>query len=334
MIYPRLNRVRNGQRLSVQLVNGLIKRTEYAGDLLRQGKCLAGTDISVAQRYDGTTISGGGESRILICGARFASTAPFTRVPFIYDYSNNLYTDLQNIPKAMNDGIYAFGIHSGVMSGHFFEPLKGFGRGFVYSNNAFTIINEGGELEFNTLLYKNNGSLAVGYSDAPLNIDAAIIYSISTGTFSKKLLVDYQHTDIFENIICGRANISGSFRGYTFDVQTNEIVSTFNYPAAQTTTAYGIYQNTIVGWYQNFSQQARGYLYDGVNFSSHIHPDSVGSTRFYGIAGDFVVGSFVDGLAGGLRRGLIYNKKSETYERLSHPSGQNTEFFGIDKSFF
>jgi hypothetical protein len=34
MIYPRLNRVRNGQRLSVELVNGLIKRTEYAGDLL------------------------------------------------------------------------------------------------------------------------------------------------------------------------------------------------------------------------------------------------------------------------------------------------------------
>lgn len=57
MIYPRLNRVRNGQRLSVELVNGLIKRTEYASDLLRQGKCLAGTDVSVAQRYDGTTIS-------------------------------------------------------------------------------------------------------------------------------------------------------------------------------------------------------------------------------------------------------------------------------------
>lgn len=57
MIYPRLNRVRNGQQLSVELINGLIKRTEYAGDLLRQGKCLAGTDVSIAQRYDGTTIS-------------------------------------------------------------------------------------------------------------------------------------------------------------------------------------------------------------------------------------------------------------------------------------
>ena len=62
MIYPRLNRVRNGQQLSVELINGLIKRTEYAGDLLRQGKCLAGTDVSIAQRYDGTTISGGGRT--------------------------------------------------------------------------------------------------------------------------------------------------------------------------------------------------------------------------------------------------------------------------------
>ena len=59
MIYPRLNRVRNGQRLSVELVNGLIKRTEYAGDLLRQGKCLAGTNVSVAQRYDGSLVSAG-----------------------------------------------------------------------------------------------------------------------------------------------------------------------------------------------------------------------------------------------------------------------------------
>ena len=57
MIYPRLNRVRNGQQLSVELINGLIKRTEYAGDLLRQGKCLAGANVSVAQRNDGTTIS-------------------------------------------------------------------------------------------------------------------------------------------------------------------------------------------------------------------------------------------------------------------------------------
>ena len=52
MIYPRLNRVRNGQRLSVELVNGLIKRTEYAGDLLEKYRILDGI-----KTYKGTTIS-------------------------------------------------------------------------------------------------------------------------------------------------------------------------------------------------------------------------------------------------------------------------------------
>ena len=57
MIYPRLNRARNGQRLSVGLVNGLIKRTEYAADLLQQYKLLAGTNTEVEQSYDGTVVS-------------------------------------------------------------------------------------------------------------------------------------------------------------------------------------------------------------------------------------------------------------------------------------
>jgi hypothetical protein len=52
MIYPRLNRVRNGQRLSVELVNGLIKRTEYAADLLEKYRILDGI-----KTYKGTTIS-------------------------------------------------------------------------------------------------------------------------------------------------------------------------------------------------------------------------------------------------------------------------------------
>jgi hypothetical protein len=54
MIYPRLNRVRNGQRLSVELVNGLIKRTEYAADLLRQYKLM---QMYIEPHYDGTRVS-------------------------------------------------------------------------------------------------------------------------------------------------------------------------------------------------------------------------------------------------------------------------------------
>jgi len=52
MIYPRLDKVRNGQRMSVELVNGLIKRTEYAADLLQKYRILNGI-----KAYKGTTIS-------------------------------------------------------------------------------------------------------------------------------------------------------------------------------------------------------------------------------------------------------------------------------------
>lgn len=56
---PRIPKVQDGQILSTNLVNHIIKRTEYAGDLLRQYKCVAGTEISVAQEYDGTLVSAG-----------------------------------------------------------------------------------------------------------------------------------------------------------------------------------------------------------------------------------------------------------------------------------
>jgi len=57
MIYPRLERVSNGQQMSVELINGIIKRTEYAADLLKKYRCLAGAEILVAQQSNGTRIS-------------------------------------------------------------------------------------------------------------------------------------------------------------------------------------------------------------------------------------------------------------------------------------
>lgn len=95
MIYPRLERIMNGQRLSVELVNGLIKRTEYAGNLLRQGKCLAGTDVSVAQKYDGTTISSESNSFLIGIAAATGDAASVQSIDsFLVDNKN---TDIQQI---------------------------------------------------------------------------------------------------------------------------------------------------------------------------------------------------------------------------------------------
>jgi hypothetical protein len=57
MIAPKIPLVQDGQILSVGLVNSLIGRTEYAADLLRQYKPIAGNGMYVEPHFDGTRIS-------------------------------------------------------------------------------------------------------------------------------------------------------------------------------------------------------------------------------------------------------------------------------------
>lgn len=54
---PRIPPVQSGQHLNFQLVNHIIKRTEYAGELLRQYRAIAGDDMFVEPHPDGTRIS-------------------------------------------------------------------------------------------------------------------------------------------------------------------------------------------------------------------------------------------------------------------------------------
>ena len=57
MIRPRVGKANDGQIISLELINGMIARTEYAGDLLRQYKLIAGNGMYVEPHYDGTRIS-------------------------------------------------------------------------------------------------------------------------------------------------------------------------------------------------------------------------------------------------------------------------------------
>ena len=57
MIRPRLPKLASGTRLTTNLVNDIINRTEYAADLLRQYKLTAGNGMYVEPHYDGTRVS-------------------------------------------------------------------------------------------------------------------------------------------------------------------------------------------------------------------------------------------------------------------------------------
>jgi hypothetical protein len=57
MISPRLSKVVSGTRLTTDLLNSMIKRTEYAADLLQQYKLIAGNQMYIEPHYDGTRVS-------------------------------------------------------------------------------------------------------------------------------------------------------------------------------------------------------------------------------------------------------------------------------------
>jgi len=129
MIYPRLDKVSNGQRMSVGLVNGLMKRTEYAADLLRQYKLVAGINIDIQGLYDGTTVD---STRIAIpttdeYGFDFIKpNVQYTFPPFTAPPGELLGPGL-NITKAtsgrlvMSGGAWELGV---------FAPDNGFVTGF------------------------------------------------------------------------------------------------------------------------------------------------------------------------------------------------------------
>jgi hypothetical protein len=57
VIAPKTPFVKDGQILSANLINSMIARTEYAADLLRQYKLIAGNEMYIEPHNDGTRVS-------------------------------------------------------------------------------------------------------------------------------------------------------------------------------------------------------------------------------------------------------------------------------------
>jgi len=66
MITPKIPLLKDGQILSVDVVNSIIKRTEYAGDLLKQSRLIAGDGVTIQPQYNGTRVSSTGKGNYLI----------------------------------------------------------------------------------------------------------------------------------------------------------------------------------------------------------------------------------------------------------------------------
>jgi hypothetical protein len=115
MIRPRLSKVASGTRLTTDLVNSIINRTEYAADLLRQYKLIAGTKMYVEPHYDGTRVS---YLQPVAAGATPLQPISSITVPFPFPgflgqdkFNYVIFSDLDTCPSGPNpapDGVATF----------------------------------------------------------------------------------------------------------------------------------------------------------------------------------------------------------------------------------
>ena len=146
MIRPRLPKVASGTRLTTDLVNDIINRTEYAADLLRQYKLVAGNGMYVEPHYDGTRVSylqpvAGGATPTQpitptepINSFKIVGTATVGGVRKGFLYDGSIFTDIIYPGSTGNN---AYGIDGSNIVGS--ANIPGIiSTGFIYDGSTFT----------------------------------------------------------------------------------------------------------------------------------------------------------------------------------------------------
>ena len=162
MISPRLSKVVSGTRLTTDLLNSMIKRTEYAADLLQQYKLIAGNQMYIEPHYDGTRVSylqpvGGGitPNQPITSKSNIVGYVLAGGITKGYLYNGSTFTDII-YPGVTNT--VAYGIDGSNIVG--ITTLGGITKGYLYNGSTFTDIIYPGST--NTQAYGIDGSNIVG----------------------------------------------------------------------------------------------------------------------------------------------------------------------------
>ena len=189
MIRPRLSKVASGTRLTTDLVNDIINRTEYAADLLRQYKLTAGNEMYVEPHYDGTRVSylqpvaGGATPRQSIISTKnsffigiAAATGGATSIQSIDSF--NVNNEPANITEVLGTATYLGGTsyrltnNLGNQVGAVWNNARIFGESFSVSFNYQIGGNsqaDGLTLIFCQSYFLANSGGGLGYEGAPIN---------------------------------------------------------------------------------------------------------------------------------------------------------------------
>lgn len=276
MIRPRLPKVSSGTRLTTNLVNNIINRTEYAADLLRQYKLVAGTEMYVEPHYDGTRVSylqpvGGGATPtrpIEVKAFRIITSSGFIYEPIATE-------SFIEVPFKTGADQY-YGISGNVYFGWTNLNVYPFSRGII------TFENQRNEILFGdyTRFYGGDDNFAVGeYYDLsdPTNSVYGVKCNIDGSGFQK---IEYPNTvpsgtylrqsmflsDIDNGNIIGEVTLRNTV-GLTF-VKNFLRTASGNYIdlPARPYKIYGNYVTLIGGYLYNISTgQANQIFYNGQN---------------------------------------------------------------------
>ena len=172
---PRIPQVEPNQKLGFGLVNHIIKRTEYAAELLRQYKCAAGDNMFAEPHPDGTRISylqavgGGATPTIPILPYTVVGGAVFNgkQRGFIFkdgnyeliDYPGSTSTSFADIENSKIVG-------NAIVNG---KPV-----GFLYVNGIFTDIKRG---SLETFVSGISGSNICGYANHGFGSFRGFVYN-------------------------------------------------------------------------------------------------------------------------------------------------------------
>lgn len=256
MIRPRLPRVASGTRLTTNLVNGIINRTEYAADLLRQYKLVAGTEMYVEPHYDGTRVSylqpvGGGAT------PRPVQSSFQYKVVGIYDDNQNKR------------------------------------RGFLYDGTTFKdIFVPDSFAPFTSEVFATgiSGSRIVGYSTTSFGTPKPFIFDgINYSQISIPGINPRNAYGIDGENIVGDYLQGGQTRGFLYDGSNFTDIFV---PGSQYTTANAIDGNTIAGL-AIIGNDYRGFIFDGSYYqtfgtypgSAFIFVRGISGSNILGIAG-------------------------------------------------
>lgn len=351
MIRPRLPKVASGTRLTTDLVNGIINRTEYAADLLRQYKLVAGTEMYVEPHYDGTRVSylqpvGGGAPPLSLTGEVLCGYYQKSQQEGIigFIYRNGQFFDLPSPTIGNPFSDYYFGISENRVCG---QIIIGYPNtyGFIYSNNNYSYYQY---LDTKyTEFYSIRKNQVVGFTDVYPDLDTkeqqrGFYFNTSTGQQTSSIFpyslfgVNGFRTifqDVYENKILGdyayvkpsgQATSTGTF------IYENDSWQQANYPDSYQSFSYTIYNDKFFGGYRNFfGDSIKIYMNQNGQFTTNQLLTNI-QASYLKLKNNRLAGTMIDP-DDGATKGFVYDIDSGQLTKILHPlATSGTYITGID----